>query len=81
MDKEHFEVLKRMFDAPDSDLCDILTHLSYGEEMKTKLERAQHVMGQGTLENIQNLTARNFVEYLLRYYAEHGSTEIVQSKL
>ena len=81
LDKEHFEVLKRMFSAPDSDLFDILTHLSFGEEMKTKEERAQHVLGQWTVESIQNLTARNFVEYLLRYYAEHGSTEIVQSKL
>ena len=81
LDKEHFEVLKRMFSAPDSDFFDILTHLSFGEEMKTKEERAQHVLGQWTVESIQNLTARNFVEYLLRYYAEHGSTEIVQSKL
>jgi hypothetical protein len=46
LDKEHFEVLKRMFSAADSDLFDILTHLSFGEEMKTKEERAQHVLGQ-----------------------------------
>jgi len=44
LDQEHFDILKRMFEAPDSDLFDILTHLSYGEAMKTRLERAQHVL-------------------------------------
>ncbi len=81
LDKEHFDVLKRMFEAPDSDLFDILTHLSFGWNMKTKLERAQYVMEQSTVQQIENLTAKSFVEYLLRYYSQHWSGEIVQSKL
>lgn len=81
LDDEHFRTLKKMFDAPDSDLFDILTHLSFWEEMKTKLERAEYVRWQWMVQSIENLTAKKFIEYLLWYYAKHWSEEIVQSKL
>ncbi len=81
LDDEQFATLQRMFDAPDSDVFDILTHLSYGEDMKTRQQRAQRVIERGLLSNISHLTAKEFLEYLLSYYEKYGSTEIVQSKL
>ena len=55
--------------------------LSFWEEMKTKLERAEYVRWQWMVQSIENLTAKKFIEYLLWYYSKHWSEEIVQSKL
>ncbi len=81
LDQEQFTTLKAMFDAPDSDIFDILTHLSYGESIKTKHERVQRVLDQEFLQHINSLTAKEFLEYVLAYYEEYGSTELVQSKM
>ena len=81
LDKEQFATLQNMFDAPESDLFDILTHLSYGDDMKTKTERVHRVLENGIIQQINNLTAQQFIEYLLAYYEKYGSTELVQSKL
>lgn len=81
LDEEHFKLLQEMFEAPESDLFDVLTYLSYGEEMKTRSERASRVLEQALIKESQNLSAKAFLEYLLSYYQEYGSTELVQSKL
>ncbi len=81
LDQEQFQQLQQMFDAPESDIFDILTHLSYGEEIKTRQERVAWVMEQGFLAQVENLTAKGFLDYLLAYYVEHGSEELVQSKM
>lgn len=70
-----------MFEAPESDLFDVLTYLSYGEEMKTRTQRVQRVLSQDLMSSTEQLDAKGFLEYLLAYYQEHGSTELVQSKM
>ena len=81
LDEEHFSLLQVMFEAPESDLFDVLTYLSYGEVMKTRAERVRRVLEQSLMEKFENLSAKAFLEYLLAYYQEHGSTELVQSKM
>lgn len=81
LEEEQFELLQKMFDAPDSDIFDILAHLSYGEEMKTRQERVRRVVDHGIISQVPNITAKEFLEYLLSYYEQYGSIEIVQSKL
>lgn len=81
LDQEQFRMLQEMFEAPESDLFDVLTYLSYGEEMKTRAERVNRVLDQDLLKQTENLTARSFLEYVLRYYDQYGSTELVQSKM
>ena len=81
LDEEHFGLLQAMFEAPESDLFDVLTYLSYGEEMKTRSERVGRVLEQSLMKKSENLSAKAFLEYLLAYYQEHGSTELVQSKM
>lgn len=81
LDQEHFELLQAMFEAPESDLFDVLTYLSYGEEMKTRSQRVQRVLSQDLMSSPEQLDAKAFLEYLLAYYQEHGSAELVQSKM
>ena len=81
LDEEHFSLLQAMFEAPESDLFDVLTYLSYGEEMKTRTERVGRVLEQSLMKKFENLSAKTFLEYLLAYYQQHGSTELVQSKM
>lgn len=82
IDAEQLHSLQKMFDAPESDIFDILAHLSFSEEMKTKEERASRVIEHSrVLDQAYQLQAKEFLEYLLQYYVEHGSTELVQSKI
>ncbi len=81
LDQEQFGLLQQMFEAPESDLFDVLTYLSYGEVMKTRAERVRRVLDQELLKKTESLTAKDFLEYLLEYYHQHGSTELVQSKM
>ena len=81
LDEEHFSLLLVMFEAPESDLFDVLTYLSYGEEMKTRSERVGLVLKQSLIEKFDNPSAKAFLKYLLAYYEEYGSTELVQSKM
>jgi len=82
LDQEQFATLQAMFEAPDSDVFDILTHLSYGEDLRTRRESTRRVRDHGlTLKAIHNLTAREFLEYVLQYYEQYGSTQLVQSKM
>ena len=81
LDQEQFGLLQQMFEAPESDLFDVLTYLSYGEVMKTRAERVRRVLDQELLKKTESLTAKSFLEYLLEYYHQYGSTELVQSKM
>jgi type I restriction enzyme R subunit len=82
LDRDQFTTLQRMFDAPDSDVFDILAHLSFSEDIKTKQERASWVLAHSLIiKESKQLQAKEFLEYLLRYYEEYGSIELVQSKI
>jgi type I restriction enzyme R subunit len=71
-----------MFDAPESDIFDVLAYLSFSEEMKTRGERASRVQEHSSLiEQQPQLQAREFLEYVLRFYTQYGSEELVQSKI
>lgn len=82
IDDDQFVTLQKMFDAPDSDIFDILAHLSFSEEIKTRSERVQRVRTNGrTIQQVSNLQARQFLEYVLQYYNKRGSIELVRSKI
>jgi type I restriction enzyme R subunit len=71
-----------MFDAPESDIFDVLAHLSFDQQIKTRAQRTKRVRDHGmTIQSIEPLAARQFLEYVLEYYTQHGSTEIIQSKI
>lgn len=81
LDTEQLADLQKLFDAADSDIFDVLTHLSYGEDLQTRAQRVTRVLTTGLLEQSSHLSASDFLEYLLRYYERYGSTELIQSKM
>lgn len=82
LDHEQFETLQKMFDAPDSDVFDVLAHLSYGEEIKTRHERVSRVLAHSQIiSQPYQLPAKEFLDYLLAYYERYGSTKLIQSNL
>jgi type I restriction enzyme, R subunit len=82
IDKEQFQTLQIMFQAQDSDIYDILAHLSFSSEIKSRDERVQRVKVHDQLQSLaDNLDARRFLDFVLWYYAQHGSVELVRSKI
>lgn len=82
IDREQLVTLQQMFDAPESDIFDVLTHLSFSGEIKTREERATWVWEHtGLWKQTHSLEATEFLEYLLQYYTKYGSVELIQSKI
>lgn len=79
---EQFDALKVMFEAPDSDIFDILAHLSFSSQMKTRHERAIRVRDHKIIfDQVASLEAKEFLEFVLSYYEDHGSTELIRDKI
>lgn len=62
--------LARMFEAEDSDIFDVLAHLSFNAEIKYRTERRQ--IAEKSLEEYENLQAKEFIEFLLTLYVNNG---------
>jgi len=82
VDTEQLENLKVMFDANDSDIFDILAHISFNTEIKKRVERVAYVKGSKLLfSQYQDLKAKEFLEFLLEKYQQNGVNEISKSNL
>lgn len=69
LDNEQLEDLKNMFEATDSDIFDILAHLSYGTDIKYRSERS--IYGEEMVDKYSNFKAREFLEFLLVLYVKN----------
>ncbi len=79
---DQLHTLQDMFGAQDSDIYDILAYLSFSSKMKTRHERVQRVREQEFLVDIStNVDAQKFLEFVLEYYEDHGSQELLRSKI
>jgi type I restriction enzyme R subunit len=77
IDGEQLAHLKRMFEAEDSDIFDILAHISFNVNIKKRVQRVEYVKNQyRILEEYQNVEAREFLEFILEYYARYGIVEL-----
>jgi len=80
--EKHLEKLKEMFDAQDCDIFDVLAHISFNTDLKKRIERVAHVKWTSILfAQYEDLNARDFLDFLLNQYAQHGVREIWKSKL
>ena len=70
-----------MFRAEASDIFDILAYLSFSTTMKSREERVRRVQQHDQIIMQQRLEAKTFLEFVLDYYAQRGSTELVRSKI
>lgn len=79
IDNEQLESLKIMFEAENSDIFDILSHLSFNNDIKYRIERKQ--MAEQELDNYPNLWAREFLEFLLELYVRNWILEFKKDSL
>ena len=78
-DSQKLDDMKRLVDAPESDVFDVLAYVRFSLEPKTRHERADLARAEG-LESHQE-EMREFLETVLQAYERDGSHELSISKL
>ncbi|HLS30098.1 MAG TPA: DEAD/DEAH box helicase family protein [Flavobacteriaceae bacterium] len=80
-DIEQLQAMRKMIASPDTDIFDVLSHISFSSPIKTRHDRATEVRNDEFLAVYKNLKAREFLEYVLNVYEQHGIEELGRSKL
>ncbi len=70
LDTEQLEDLKTLFEAQESDIYDVLAHLSFESDIKYRSERSHY--GEVVVEKYQSFKAKEFLEFLLGLYVKNG---------
>ncbi len=82
IDEEQLESLKILFDAKESDIFDILMHISYTNDIITRKQRAETTRDNVPFfEVYENLKARDFLKFILERYEQDGIKELKREKL
>lgn len=82
IDGEQLEILKTMFEAKDSDIFDILAHISFNTDIKKRVERVAHVKDNKILfSQYEDFKAKEFLDFLLEKYEINGVVEISKTNL
>lgn len=81
IDEAQLNELKDIFEAPNSDIYDILAHISFNLEIKTRSERALSAMHGDFVERYHDQKAKAFLEFILRRYERDGHRELDEDKL
>ena len=77
IDEEQLESLKILFDAKESDIFDILMHISYTNDIITRKQRAETTReNEPFFEVYENLKARDFLRFILERYEQDGIKEL-----
>ena len=72
-DSEQIEDLKIILEAKNSDIFDIISHISFGSKIKTRAERV--ILWKKILDNYENKKAKEFLDFLLNIYLKNGILE------
>ncbi|RVU36704.1 DEAD/DEAH box helicase [Hwanghaeella grinnelliae] len=78
-DADRLNDIRRLVDAPDSDLFDVLSYILFTNEPKTRHERADHVRSGGLAESDGDM--REFLLAILAAYEDRGESELATKKL
>ncbi len=81
IDETQLEELKTIFEAEDSDIYDVLAHLAFNLEIKTRSERAFAVHYRKYIEKYHSDKVREFLNFILERYKKDGVKEIGSDKL
>lgn len=82
VDEEQIEVLKTMFEAKDSDIFDILAHISFNSDIKKRVERVAHVKDNKILfSQYEDFKAKEFLDFLLEKYEINWVLEMSKTNL
>jgi len=81
IDEVQLEELKAIFDAQESDIYDVLAHLSFNLDIKTRSERAFAVHYRKYIEKYHNGKVKEFLNFILERYEKDGVKEMGSDKL
>jgi type I restriction enzyme R subunit len=81
IDESQLNDLKQIFEAYESDIYDVLAHLSFNLDIKTRSERAVAVENSSFIEKYHNDKAKEFIEFILERYRKDGVKELDEDKL
>ncbi len=82
IDEEQLDSLKELFEAENSDIFDILLHISFAGDIITRHERADYTLrDEAFFTTYQNLKAQEFLRFVLQRYEVDGINELKREKL
>lgn len=81
IDEAQLDDLKQIFEAKNSDIYDVLAHLSFNLDIKTRNERALAVENSTFVEKYHNEKAKQFIKFILERYKKDGVKELEEDKL
>jgi len=81
IDAVQLEELKSIFEAQESDIYDVLAHLAFNLEIKTRSERAFAVHYRKYIEKYHNSKVKEFLNFILERYEKDGVKEMGSDKL
>jgi type I restriction enzyme R subunit len=81
IDESQLNDLKVIFEAEESDIYDVLTHISFNLNIKTRNERVIAVENSVFVEKFHNEKAKEFIEFILERYKKDGVKELDEDKL
>lgn len=81
-DKEQLSTLRRMFEADDCDMFDLLAFLAFEQPMATRKSRAEAVRANNAFfDQYQQEKAKEFLHFVLNRYEQTGVTELSRERL
>jgi type I restriction enzyme, R subunit len=82
LDDEQLETLRKMFQAENCDIFDVLNHISYNKDLMTRKQRAARLRGETHFFSVySNLKAKDFLLFILERYEQDGIEELERDKL
>ncbi|MGP4933051.1 EcoAI/FtnUII family type I restriction enzme subunit R [Pseudoalteromonas nigrifaciens] len=81
-DKEQLATLRRMFEAEDCDIFDLLAFVAFEQPMATRKARADNVRTNTEFFNqYKQEKAKHFLHFVLNRYEKSGSSELSRERL
>ena len=81
IDESQLNDLKAIFEAENSDIYDVLAHLSFNLDIKTVDERVLAVQNSEFVEKYHNKKAKQFIQFILDRYQKDGVKELDEKNL
>jgi type I restriction enzyme R subunit len=81
IDESQLNDLKEIFEAKDSDIYDVLAHLSFNLDIKSRSDRVLSVENSEFFEKYHTEKAKEFIEFILDRYKKDGVKELDEKNL
>lgn len=80
--KDQLSTLRRLFDANECDIFDLLAFLAFEQPMETRKSRADAVrVNSAFFDQYEQEKAKQFLHFVLNRYEQTGATELARERL